>query len=147
MSKSWHVVVAFVLGILIGSIRVTVVGHEAKAGSPTTQKSDREVALADYGFHEWAGGCSLVIISPTMVKICDVPGVGPRRFFPSGSDFAVALEHLGRYRHIKHVVPVTGTLGEWRRRNGWSDSKLDDGESRTAELLVITDDPRNPEKR
>ncbi len=146
MVKSWSPVLLVLLGVIIGNVRVTRIGHdEAKAEPPVVQKSDRQTTLADYGFHELADGCSLVIVSPTVVKISDVPGVGGCRFFPTGNNFADALDRLGRKRKIQHVVPITGTLGDWRRRNDWResrDSKSDDSESRTIELIVIVDDPR-----
>lgn len=135
---------------------------EVKAVPPTTQESDRELTLMDYGFDEAApvrnpelklglssGSYSLLIVSPTVVRVVARPR-GDMVSLPKAEEFAQALARIGRKRQIKHVVPITSTTrDEWERYADRIDLKQQyyDGWSRTHELIVITDDPRNPEKR
>lgn len=171
---------SFAVGMSVGMLIVGIcistpanslsadVGGELRSHqvTSTTQKSDREVTLADYGFEDGmpvpkenppfrAGrfGYSIIIVSPTVIRVVAEPVYGGGVMLPSAEDFARALDRIDRKRLIKLAVPVTSTVGSERARYqeegaekepGWTKER--DGLSRTNELIVVVDDPRNPEK-
>lgn len=153
---------SFALGMSVGMLIVGIcvstpsnslsadVGGELRSHqvTSTTQKSDREVTLADYGFYEHAAGCSLKILSPTVVKLSDVIEVGGSCYLPTEDDFSEGLRRLDRHCKIRTAVPIVSTRGDWRRRSDCSRPEAGprDDQSVTVAIVVIVDDPRNPEK-
>ena len=124
MKKSWHVVVGFAVGVLLGNICVsTMFGRETKADPPDYLHSPAPT-IEDYGGQ--GKGYRLLLDSSTQIRIV------PEELLASLDNDAVsrAIERVGAKRKLKHIVPLGSRFA-----------------AGVHTLIVITDDPRNPEKR